>query len=79
MSKKARPKGKPRPSKSKKRKPVKASSKIAVVARAMQHQHLAGFDDPRVAQAVQNYEFGLKAMQEHKFERAKGHLEKVVT
>ncbi|MGH9509796.1 MAG: TPR end-of-group domain-containing protein [Terriglobales bacterium] len=27
---------------------------------------------------MQNYEHGLKAMQEHKFERAKGHLEKVV-
>ncbi|MGH8459273.1 MAG: tetratricopeptide repeat protein [Nevskiales bacterium] len=27
---------------------------------------------------MQNYELGLKAMQEHKFERAKGHLEKVV-
>ncbi|MCI0355450.1 MAG: tetratricopeptide repeat protein [Acidobacteria bacterium] len=35
-------------------------------------------DDPRVAQAVQNYELGLKAMQEHRFERAKAHLEKVV-
>jgi tetratricopeptide (TPR) repeat protein len=28
---------------------------------------------------VQNYEAGLKAMQEHKFERAKGFLEKVLT
>ena len=35
-------------------------------------------DDPRFAQAVQNYEAGLKAMQEHKFERAKSLLEKVV-
>jgi tetratricopeptide (TPR) repeat protein len=35
-------------------------------------------EDPRFAQAVQNYEAGLKAMQEHKFERAKGFLEKVV-
>lgn len=42
------------------------------------HQHLAVLDDPRVAQAVQNYQLGLKAMQEHKFERAKGHLGKVV-
>ena len=39
----------------------------------------AGFkEDPGFAQAVQNYEAGLKAMQEHKFERAKGFLEKVV-
>ncbi|HSM86338.1 MAG TPA: hypothetical protein VLT16_09320 [Candidatus Limnocylindrales bacterium] len=39
----------------------------------------AGFkEDPGFAQAVQNYEAGLKAMQEHKFERAKGFLEKVL-
>ncbi|HEY1271223.1 MAG TPA: tetratricopeptide repeat protein [Terriglobales bacterium] len=35
-------------------------------------------DDPRFAQAVQNYEAGLRAMQEHKFEKAKGHLQKVL-
>ena len=29
-------------------------------------------EDPRFAQAVQNYEAGLRAMQEHKFEKAKG-------
>jgi tetratricopeptide (TPR) repeat protein len=34
-------------------------------------------DDPRFAQAVQNYEAGLKALQTRKFERAKGLLEKV--
>jgi tetratricopeptide (TPR) repeat protein len=34
-------------------------------------------EDPRFAQAVQNYEAGLRAMQEHKFEKAKGHLQKV--
>ena len=34
--------------------------------------------DPKYTQAVQNYESGLKAMQEHKFEKAKGLLEKVV-
>ena len=36
-------------------------------------------DDPRFAQAVQYYEAGLRAMQEHKFDKAKGHLQKVVT
>ena len=36
-------------------------------------------DDPRFSQAVQNYEAGLKAMQEHKFDKAKGYLQKVVT
>ena len=35
-------------------------------------------DDPRFAQAVQNYEAGLKAMQSHKYERARAFLEKVV-
>src|SRR5215472_15127454 len=35
-------------------------------------------DDPRFAQAVQNYEAGLRALQEHKFEKAKGYLQKVV-
>jgi tetratricopeptide (TPR) repeat protein len=35
-------------------------------------------DDPGFAQGVQNYEAGLKAMQERKFERAKALLEKVL-
>jgi tetratricopeptide (TPR) repeat protein len=35
-------------------------------------------DDPHFAQAVQNYETGLRALQEHKFEKAKSHLQKVV-
>src|SRR6202011_3592404 len=36
-------------------------------------------EDPRFAQAVQNYEAGLRALQEHKFEKAKGYLQKAVT
>jgi tetratricopeptide (TPR) repeat protein len=35
-------------------------------------------DDPRFAQAVQNYEAGLKALQVHKYDRAKAYFEKVV-
>ncbi|HXY13759.1 MAG TPA: hypothetical protein VEI26_04585 [Terriglobales bacterium] len=35
-------------------------------------------EDPRFSQAVQNYEAGLRAMQEHKFDKAKGHLQKVL-
>jgi len=35
-------------------------------------------EDPRFAQAVQNYEAGLRAMQERKFEKAKAHLQKVL-
>ncbi len=36
-------------------------------------------EDPAFAQAVQNYEAGLRAMQEHKFDKAKGHLQKVIS
>ena len=35
-------------------------------------------EDPRFAQAVENYEVALKAIQERKFERAKGLLQKVI-
>jgi tetratricopeptide (TPR) repeat protein len=35
-------------------------------------------DDPRFAQAVQNYEAGLKFMQAHKYDKAKACFEKVV-
>jgi len=35
-------------------------------------------EDPRFTQAVQNYEAGLRALQEHKFEKAKAHLQKAV-
>jgi tetratricopeptide (TPR) repeat protein len=35
-------------------------------------------DDPRFAQAVQNYEIGLRAMQEHKFDKARASLQKVL-
>jgi tetratricopeptide (TPR) repeat protein len=34
-------------------------------------------EDPHFAQAVQNYEAGLRAMQERKFEKARGYLQKV--
>jgi len=36
-------------------------------------------EDPRHTQAVQNYESGLRALQDHKFEKAKGHLQKVLS
>ena len=35
-------------------------------------------DDPRFAQAVQNYEAGLKALQIHKYDKAKAYFEKVL-
>lgn len=36
-------------------------------------------EDPRHTQAVQSYESGLRALQERKFEKAKGHLQKVLS
>jgi outer membrane protein assembly factor BamD (BamD/ComL family) len=36
-------------------------------------------EDPRYTQALQSYEAGLRAMQEHKFEKAKPHFQKVIT
>ncbi|HEX8817461.1 MAG TPA: hypothetical protein VF753_18345 [Terriglobales bacterium] len=35
-------------------------------------------DDPRYAQVIQAYEAGLRAMQEHKFDKAKTNFQKVV-
>ena len=35
-------------------------------------------DDPRYTQALQSYEAGLRAMQEHKFDKAKPHFQKVL-
>ena len=36
-------------------------------------------EDPRYAQALQSYEAGLRAMQEHKFDKAKPHFQKVMS
>ena len=36
-------------------------------------------EDPRHTAAVQAYELGLRALQEHKFDKAKSHLQKVLT
>src|SRR3981189_2074854 len=35
-------------------------------------------DDPRYTAALQSYEAGLRAMQEHKFDKAKPHFQKVI-
>jgi tetratricopeptide (TPR) repeat protein len=35
-------------------------------------------EDPRYTQALQSYEAGLRAMQEHKFDKAKPHFQKIV-
>jgi len=36
-------------------------------------------EDPRYAQAIKSYEDGLRALQEHKFEKAKASLQKVLS
>jgi len=78
MKKKAAAKVKASSAKSKK-KQGKARSKGRAASAAPVPERRPNFaEEPRYAQAVQNYEAGLKAMQEHKFERAKGLLEKVV-
>jgi tetratricopeptide (TPR) repeat protein len=36
-------------------------------------------EDPRYTQALQSYEAGLRSMQEHKFDKAKPHFQKVIS
>src|SRR5215471_8946444 len=38
----------------------------------------SGVEDPHQAQTLQNYEAGLRAMQEHKFDKAKGLFQKAI-
>jgi tetratricopeptide (TPR) repeat protein len=56
---------------------TKSSGRILQMAQKTPAKKSVG-DDPRFAQAVQNYEAGLRALQEHKFEKAKTALQKVV-
>lgn len=66
------------PAKSKKKKVVSGKSGTAAGSRARPAPKPSVRQDPRFAQAVQNYEVGVKAVQEHKFERAKALLQRVV-
>lgn len=77
MKKKASAKVKKAPPKSKKEKPVKARGKsiAALPNQPVKRPTLA--DNPLFAQAVQNYEAGLRLMQERKFERARSIFQKV--
>ena len=78
MTKKARGRVQRSPAKGKKIKILaKRGSGLARPAEQPARKPLLA-NDPRVAQAVQNYEAGLKALQAHKFERAQAFLEKVV-
>jgi tetratricopeptide (TPR) repeat protein len=61
-----------------KRKPVRTKTKMSAKKPSPPQPKPAAKEDPAFAQAVQNYEAGLKAMQERKFERAKSLLEKII-
>jgi tetratricopeptide (TPR) repeat protein len=64
--------------KPKKQKALKRT-KIMTAKKSLAPQPKPTFkQDPAFAQAVQNYEAGLKAVQEHKFEKAKPLLEKII-
>ena len=61
---------------------MKAPSKttgrvLQMVQKTSNKQSLSA--DPHYTQALQNYESGLRAMQEHKFDKAKGFLQKVAS
>ena len=56
---------------------TKSTGRILQMAQKTPAKKSVG-DDPRFAQAVQNYEAGLRALQEHKFEKAKAALLKVI-
>jgi tetratricopeptide (TPR) repeat protein len=77
MKKKAARKLKKSAVKSKKNSGLPSSS-VGSEARLRSSRPMKLTEDPRFAQAVQNYEAGLKAMQAHKYDRAKGFFEKVV-
>jgi tetratricopeptide (TPR) repeat protein len=76
--KKAPPKVKQIMAKSNQTKPIKKHTKDIPKADSPSDKALAPSSAPGFAQAVQNYESGLKAMQSHKFDKAVQYLEKVV-
>jgi len=77
MKKKASAKVKRSAPKPQKSKTVKARGKTAVALPNQPVKKPALADNPLFAQAVQNYEAGLRLMQERKFERAKAVFQKV--
>jgi tetratricopeptide (TPR) repeat protein len=77
MARKAAAKVKRSRAKSIKRKHVTPRISTPAVAAPVVPKRPSLADDPRFAQAVQNYEAGLKALQARKFDRAKALLERV--
>ena len=78
MKRKAPAKLKRTPPKSKTKKPVMKQTGRVVRMPNQASAKPALNQDPKFQQVVQNYEAGLRAMQERKFERAKSLFEKVV-
>jgi tetratricopeptide (TPR) repeat protein len=78
MKRKPAAKVKRLPSKPKKQKAIKGKRPGRVSPQAAPQPRRSPLEDPRFAQVVENYQVGLKAMQEHKFERAKALFQKVV-
>jgi len=54
------------------------ASKSAFDGRSRTSKPAKVTEDPRFAQAVQNYEAGLKSLQSHKYDKAKAFFEKVI-
>ncbi|HZM10387.1 MAG TPA: hypothetical protein VFC15_09275 [Candidatus Limnocylindrales bacterium] len=61
-----------------KKQPDLLASSTGSEIRARSAKPLKVADDPRFSQAVQNYEAGLKALQSHKYDKAKACFEKLV-
>jgi len=78
MKKKSTGKVKRSSSNGKKTKPVKSQQARVLEMAPRPQPQPAVQDEPRFAQAVENYEAALKAIQERKFDRAKGLLQKVM-
>ena len=78
MKKKTPPELKKVAAKLKKRSDLPASSD-ASAAGSRAGAPLKLTEDPRFAQAVQNYEAGLKALQAHKYDKAKAFLRRLST
>jgi tetratricopeptide (TPR) repeat protein len=78
MKKKLTENVKVNPSKPNKGKPLAMSASGSEPA-ARGNRPMKVSEDPRFAQAVQNYEAGLKALQSHKYDKAKPYFEKVMT
>src|SRR4051794_29915815 len=79
MKKKPSAKVKKSPAKPKQTNVVIGKKPRAVVVAKSAPKRTSLADDPRFAQAVQNYESGLRLMQERKFERARAAFQKVVS